>query len=180
MYTRIAIDPQLVVAGVIEEFDCPICGDYVRVELPAPHETSDQEYVSCPSCRGHLIRSKGELLWRAAPPKRGPQACLFCDAPANSKEHVIPEWISKRLGVKDFLYPDRAVSPAHVRPRKQPISFASFRARIFCGDCNEHFGRLEGAVIPLLVPMARGVVLSLDRDTQTLSWRCGRTRPRSR
>ena len=37
-----------------------------------------------------------------------------------------------------------------------------------CKECNEHFGRLEEAVKPLLVPMARGEALDLDAHDQAL------------
>lgn len=55
-----------------------------------------------------------------------------------------------------------------VERRKQPISFASFRSRIFCKPCNKHFKHLEDAVIPLMVPMAKGRFVSLDPDSQAL------------
>jgi hypothetical protein len=87
---------------------------------------------------------------------------VFCPARANSKEHAIPEWISKRRGVRDFLPADSAFVVGAMEPRTQPISFASYRARVLCTDCNTHFKHLEDAVIPLLVPMARGISLSLD------------------
>lgn len=52
--------------------------------------------------------------------------------------------------------------------RKQPIAFASHRARIFCTACNTHFKHLEDEVIPLLVPMANGRVFSLGDDSQAV------------
>jgi hypothetical protein len=52
--------------------------------------------------------------------------------------------------------------------RKQPISFASHRARIFCTSCNTHFKHLEDAVIPLIVSMAKGRVISLGGDHREL------------
>ena len=85
----------------------------------------------------------------------------------NGREHVIPAWIAKRLGVKEYLAPGDTVV-AGGTPRKQPVSFASYRARIFCSGCNTHFKHLEDAVIPLLVPMAKGFTLSLDQTSQAL------------
>jgi len=75
--------------------------------------------------------------------------------------------MAKRLGIKNFLAGGRLGSPGP-HPRKQPVSFASYRARIFCSDCNKHFKHLEDAAIPLLVPMAKGRVLSLDAANQAL------------
>lgn len=92
--------------------------------------------------------------------------CVFCGARANSREHAIPAWMSKRLGIKEYLPGDNF--GGRITLRKQPISFASFRARIFCSDCNSHFKHLEDAVIPLLVPMATGRVLSVNSASQTL------------
>jgi len=96
-------------------------------------------------------------------PKPYPK-CVFCDAKATSREHAIPKWIGKRLGIKDFL------AGGHLgrQSRKQPISFRSYRARVFCKPCNTHFKHLEDAVIPLLEPMARGRALGLGSDSQAL------------
>jgi hypothetical protein len=108
------------------------------------------------------------VRWEIAPPKSDDvRTCVFCDTPADSYEHVIPAWISKRLGIKTFLSADDAFVTAEALRRRQPISFANYRARVFCSGCNEHFKHLEDAVIPLLVPMARGMTLSLDVQTQT-------------
>ncbi|MEA2333126.1 MAG: hypothetical protein QOH58_3264 [Thermoleophilaceae bacterium] len=94
--------------------------------------------------------------------------CIFCGAKANSREHAIPHWISKRLGVKDFLPADTAFVGGRLQRRKQPISFASYRAHTLCRPCNKHFKHLEDDVIDLLVPMARGRVVSLGYDSQAL------------
>lgn len=73
--------------------------------------------------------------------------------------------MSRQLGIKEMIEGKRANVPV----RKQPISFASYRARIFCKECNTHFKHLEDAVIPLLVPMAKGHMLSLAaREKRTL------------
>lgn len=93
--------------------------------------------------------------------------CIFCGDRANSREHAVPAWISRRLGIRDFLSTQGAVIH-NVMPRKQPISFASHRARIFCSSCNTHFKHLEDAVIPLIVPLARRGVVSLGSDHQHL------------
>jgi hypothetical protein len=90
--------------------------------------------------------------------------CIFCGAKADSREHAIPKWMSKRLGIKI-----RLVGQSHnITPRRQPISFASHRARIFSKPCNAHFKHLEDAAIPLLVPMAKGRTLTLGRESRDL------------
>jgi hypothetical protein len=169
MYLKLAINPELLVSGVIEEFACPACDHKIRVELRAPREARYPEHATCPECQTHLKRAKGGLTWDTveSTPKAYPR-CIFCGAPANSREHVIPAWISKRLGVRDFLSAEDALLAGGIARRKQPISFASYRARIFCGGCNAHFKHLEDAVIPLIVPMARGRTVSLDQESQAL------------
>lgn len=90
--------------------------------------------------------------------------CIWCGARANSREHAIPKWMSKQLKIKGFL---RGNSHG-ITARRQPISFASHRARIFCEPCNTHFKHLEDAAIPLLVPMAKGRTLSLGDSSREL------------
>jgi hypothetical protein len=70
--------------------------------------------------------------------------------------------MSKRLGIKEHL---PSVS-RNVTPRRQLLSFASHRARIVCKPCNTHFKHLEDTVIPLIMPMATGRILSLGEDSQ--------------
>jgi hypothetical protein len=53
-------------------------------------------------------------------------------------------------------------------PRRRPISFASYRARIFCNGCNAHFKHLEDAVIPVIVPMAKGQTFSFGAGEREL------------
>jgi hypothetical protein len=98
------------------------------------------------------------------PGKRAYPVCIFCGAKANSREHAIPKWMSKQLEIKVMMANRSGGLPA----RRHLLSFASHRARIFCQPCNTHFGKLEEAVIPLLVPMANGRVLSLGSDSQAL------------
>jgi len=89
--------------------------------------------------------------------------CVFCGARANSREHAIPAWIAKRFGFKG-LYLENAVVVGVKHIRKQPISVASHRARIFCSDCNTFFKHLEDQVADTLTWMARGRPLQLDTE----------------
>jgi hypothetical protein len=94
--------------------------------------------------------------------------CAFCHDPGDRREHVIPEWLSKRLSIKAEIPADVAFRVPGPRRRKQGISFGGYRASVMCKGCNEHFGKLEEAVIPLLEPMARGVTVVLDQESQQL------------
>jgi hypothetical protein len=167
-YLTLAVDPQLLVTGIREQFPCPECEKMITLNLPAPRDTRYPQNVQCPDCRAPLTRAQDSLKWTAIPrtPKQRPTCCIFCSAPADSKEHAVPAWISKRLNIRTFL--TQTSTGGNVSPRTQPISFASHRVRIFCTGCNTHFKHLEDAVIPLLVPMARGRHLVLDPRSQQL------------
>lgn len=167
MYLKLATDPELLLSGTREGFACPVCRRQIEVELPAPREAPDPLYAACPECGAHLKRRKHRLAWEVARKGQRP-TCLFCGAAADSHEHVIPKWISKQLGVRGFLPAEHAFFTGAIEPRSQDISFASYRARIMCTPCNTHFKHLEDAVIPLLVPMARGRSVSLNPETQCL------------
>jgi hypothetical protein len=81
---------------------------------------------------------------------------------------VIPEWLSKRLGIDAEIPADVAFRVPARRRRKRGISFGGYRAPVMCAPCNEHFKHLEGDVIPLLEPMAKGMRLVLDQQSQQL------------
>jgi hypothetical protein len=166
-YLSMAIDPELLVSGEIEEFSCPGCGGKVRIELPPQREKAHPGNFGCPHCRAHL-RLGDSGLWEVAPPgPRRDSGCIFCEARADSQEHVIPEWISKRLGIRDIISMEGSIQSGP-EPRRRPISFASYRAPIFCSGCNTHFKHLEDAVIPLIVPMAKGLTFSLGTQEREL------------
>lgn len=73
--------------------------------------------------------------------------------------------MAKQLGIRLMM---GSIRIGHgLAQRKQPVSFASHRARVFCASCNAHFKHLEDAVIPFIVPMARGRALALATEAQT-------------
>lgn len=168
LYLKMALDPEMLVTGVIEQFACPACESELSFELPAPRETPYPIHRQCGSCRALLERGRSGPWTRRAPAAKRSRDCIFCGARADSMEHLIPAWISKRLGIKDFLSERDAFIAGGIPRRTQPISFASHRAEVFCERCNSHFKVLEDDVIPLLVPMARGMAMGLDLASQGL------------
>ena len=93
-------------------------------------------------------------------------SCMWCGERANSREHAIPGWMSKRLGIKEQLI---SRSSRGMPQARHPISFGSYRKRIFCKACNTHYKHLEDAAIPLIEPMAWGrQAISLEGDSQSL------------
>ncbi len=170
MYLKMATDPDLLVTGTQEGFDCPACGEAISFDGPAPRNRKrpDSGHRDCPKCGTHLTLDGPADRWQVfVPPAKPEKRCIFCGARANSMEHVIPGWISKQLAIKGHIEPGNAMQIGRAR-RRQPISFGSYRARIFCAGCNEHFHHLEDEVIPWLVPMARGVPMSLGPDSRAV------------
>lgn len=169
LYLNLATDPDALITGVREGFDCPACSARIDVHLPPPREVRFENSARCPECNALLVRPKGRLTWEAPQlaTKLAP-TCAFCGDKANSREHAIPAWISKRLGITDELSAEDAFIAGGARRRKQPISFASHRAPVMCRPCNTHFKHLEDAVIPLLEPMAKGQTLALGAESQDL------------
>jgi hypothetical protein len=169
LYLNLATDPEALVTGVREGFDCPACGTPIDVELPPPRDVRFENHTTCPVCEVFLVRPKDELQWRVAGRRADlTPECAFCDARGDSHEHVIPEWLSKRLGITAEIPAEIAFRIPARRRRKQAISFGGYRAPVMCAPCNEHFGRLEETVIPLLEPMAKGRRIVLGQESQQL------------
>jgi hypothetical protein len=169
LYLNLATDPEALVTGVREGFDCPACCVRIEVELPPPREVRFENHTTCPACEVFLVRYKDELRWQVAGrhATSAPE-CAFCGSPGDSREHVIPEWLSKRLGINAEIPAEVAFGVRARRRRKHAISFGGYRAPVMCHPCNEHFGRLEETVIPLLEPMAKGMRLVLAQESQQL------------
>jgi hypothetical protein len=168
-YLRLAVDPTRVASGSIEEFPCPACGETVHLELPAPSGPPKAVNCQCEHCRTPLTRPARAAHWEVLPPTSTPPSpCIFCGVIDESREHAIPEWVAKQLGVRAMLkVEDASIHPGPPR-RRQPISFASYKTQGFCHGCNQHFGVLEEKVGPTLQAMARGQDVELDQTSQAM------------
>ena len=127
LYLNLATDPAALVTGVREGFDCPGCGTRIEVELPPPRDVRFENHTTCPACEAFLVRPKDELPWRVAGRRAAPAPeCAFCDARADSQEHVIPEWLSKRLSINAEIPAEVAfTSPPGVDESRQSRSAAT-------------------------------------------------------
>lgn len=83
--------------------------------------------------------------------------CLFCENPADSKEHVLPRWILRRVSsetegnfpVRVARYQERE---GHTDERE--LISSRFEARIVCVPCNTGWmSRLESDVARILMPL---------------------------
>lgn len=95
-------------------------------------------------------------------PKR---ECIFCGAEPEEPEHAIPKWIPRYLKQTHFVL-------SHVQARnvtvRSKVPFAEYKARIICAGCNRHFGKLEEAVRPILIPALDGQRKSYDAGQQEI------------
>lgn len=62
--------------------------------------------------------------------------CLFCDSPANSREHVIPQWLSKRMNRRDYKFRAGRYSEQTGAFALPETTALTFKTRQVCNDCN--------------------------------------------
>jgi hypothetical protein len=89
--------------------------------------------------------------------------CLFCQNPADSREHVWPDWVLGRLRgqrqpIKGFI-------------EKKQIEFGGsnphLEIKCVCSKCNNGWmSRLEDANVPLIGCLMQDIALSLDESQQ--------------
>jgi hypothetical protein len=113
---------------------------------------------------GVSIIASADILTETAMPVTARQ-CLFCDAPATSREHIIPKWI---YDLMRRTYP-------HTKAFELEIPGVSLwrgesTIRMVCAHCNEAWmSELENAVKPIISPaiLAQSRV-SLGRPEQAI------------
>lgn len=98
--------------------------------------------------------------------------CVFCGAPANSKEHVIPQWLSK--GPREDIpgiYQKSVVDLDGTILRDVRHRFGDITVKCVCTTCNNGWmNDLEEGVRPFLLPLILGTdefVVILDRKMQS-------------
>lgn len=64
------------------------------------------------------------------------KTCLFCEKPAGSEEHIIPQWLTKYLGIGNTQIIPTRFSEDKGFKRKNPVNFGKFTTDTVCRDCN--------------------------------------------
>src|SRR5882762_6997113 len=93
--------------------------------------------------------------------------CLFCDNSANSREHVWPIWILKRLKVREPIQFKMGKDAAQLLPNPE------HKIKAVCEACNNGWMHdLEQSNIPLIGSLMHDVGLSLDglQQYQIATW----------
>jgi hypothetical protein len=103
---------------------------------------------------------------------RPQKQCIFCDNPANSKEHFWPEWMHELLPQLPDPRHNRKIHEYHPKVghtesgvEHRPGGVHTIKLRVLCNDCNTVWGRgLEEEVRPLLTPLIEGTPVALDHS----------------
>lgn len=94
---------------------------------------------------------------------RTARQCFCCPAPADSREHVLPAWVARYLGLAGRKFEH---TTARNVAEYGEVPATNFRARILCRTCNGAFGTLEDAAKPRLIPLIDGQNAILDGEDQ--------------
>ena len=83
--------------------------------------------------------------------------CLFCDKVADSREHMWPDWILKRLNVRELIRQKMGNDAEQLLPNPAQ------KVKAVCGKCNNGWmHELEQTNIPLIGNLMQDVALSLN------------------
>lgn len=99
--------------------------------------------------------------------------CIFCREPANSREHLLPDWLKKVLPAKEKVIHSRQVNGGtEQRWTRKPFEE---KTKQVCSACNEGWmSTLENLSKPILTPMItrNQIPLALSSQDQwiTATW----------
>jgi len=81
--------------------------------------------------------------------------CVFCAQPAGSREHALPDWLAKTMGVeKEPSQPGLISAARGVEPQGNTRATGKLITKGVCQNCNNGWMHdLEGAVRPILAPL---------------------------
>ena len=95
-----------------------------------------------------------------------PRTCIYCDAKADSLEHVIPKWIPTHFGLSgEVVTHNRAIG----MNRWKGVLFGDFASRIYCDSHHKLINRLieNRATRELIKRVFLGEATTLTRAEQT-------------
>ena len=91
--------------------------------------------------------------------------CVLCDAVATRHEHVIPDWLPRKLKARLLIGQTTNVG---LRPIPK-VPFGQYKAKITCEDCQRFAAqKIEHPAIPLLKRMMEGEPMALSETQQRL------------
>jgi hypothetical protein len=92
--------------------------------------------------------------------------CVFCPEPAGSKEHALPDWLAKTMGVENEpSQPGLISATGGIEPQGNPRATGKLITIGVCENCNNGWmAELEKAVRPILAPLVRPGLATFDRE----------------
>lgn len=63
--------------------------------------------------------------------------CLFCGSPANSREHVFAEWLSKRMAIRNLAFGTATFTETTGITKRTAMKAEHFKTKQVCKSCNE-------------------------------------------
>lgn len=92
--------------------------------------------------------------------------CIFCGQPAGSKEHALPDWLAKTMGVESEPSQPGLISVSKgVEPQGNPRATGKLITKGVCQNCNNGWlANLEGDVKHILAPLVAQDFAPLDRE----------------
>lgn len=109
----------------------------------------------------------------AEPSRKNNRACVFCGRPADSGEHLLPEWLRKVLPSGDQMLHYRQLGDDGATRREWHRRPFREKVRIVCSGCNSGWmSRLETAGRPLLEgPITRtGTTFGTSQQAVVARW----------
>ena len=100
-------------------------------------------------------------------PEKSGRRCVFCPHPAGSKEHALPDWLAKTMGVENEPSQPGLISAAKgIMPQGSPRATGKLITKGVCQKCNNGWmADLEGAVQPILAPLVAPDQGAFDQDS---------------
>jgi hypothetical protein len=97
------------------------------------------------------------------------RTCLFCEARATTREHVVPRWARSSLATGEPEPIRQLITVGTEQPieRRRTRLLFSDTAKVACATCNNRWmSRLETNTRAALIPMIHGESTLLDRNAQ--------------